>query len=648
MKELFPIATVLTGSLITALLPIATQADNQIEEVLVSASLLPIAAARSANAITVIDSEQLKNRAALSVSDLLRDLPGLAVSRSGVQGSLTQIRVRGAEANHLLVLIDGVEVNDPSRSDELNWGTLTTSDIERIEVIRGPQSAMRGSDAMAGVVNIITRSADQPFSAKVFAESGSFSTNKLGISIGHKAEKYDVSLGVTELESEGDNIILNTGTNDNDGYENTSINLKAGVDASDELRLTLSIGQSDGVSEYDDEYAAKIGTEFHNEFNDLLHSDFDRFSSRLNAQYASADGKWNHKVSLSESRFKNNDFKYTGDGVVVPNGATESNRQNYQYVGSRLWDALEQQVSLLLERESQEYKQLGGWATGSDANRFVTRNSESFALEYRVDPVDKLTLAVGARRDNNDAFDDANTWKLEGVYRLDENTRFRVASGTAIKNPTFSELYGIFSGFLSNPDLISEESQSWELGVDKELLDDRLEIKATYFNAKLENEIGSKSECIENCTNADWMDDVWVTQPVNISGISRQSGFELTSSWLVSESFVLDASYTYTDSTQNGVDEIRRANNLGSLNLLWRAQDNLRVNVNAQHNGTQTDIGGVTLDAFTLVNVNANFNATDKLDIYLRLDNLFDEDYQEVFGYQTLGFGASLGLRYSL
>ena len=144
------------------------------------------------------------------------------------------------------------------------------------------------------------------------------------------------------------------------------------------------------------------------------------------------------------------------------------------------------------------------------------------------------------------------------------------------------------------------------------------------------------------------MDDVWVTQPINISGTSRQKGLELTSSWLVSESFVLDASYTYTDSTQNGVDEIRRARHLGSLNLLWRAQDNLTINANAQHNGTQTDIGGVTLDAFTLVNVNANFNATDKLDLYLRLDNLFDEDYQEVFGYQTLGFGASLGLRYSL
>jgi vitamin B12 transporter len=650
MKKTHTIATatkVLAGTLLLTL-PLAAQAEENIEEVLVSASLLPIATTRSANAINVIDSEQLKNRAAISVGDLLRDIPGLAVSRSGVQGSQTQIRVRGAEANHLLVLIDGVEANDPSQSDELNWGTLTTSDIERIEVIRGPQSAMRGSDAMAGVVNIITRSAEQPFSAKVFAETGSFSTNKIGLSIGHKADKYDVSLGVTDLESEGDNIISGTGTNDNDGYENTSINFKAGVDASDELRLTVSIGQSDGVSEYDDEYAAKIGTEFHNEFNDLLHSDFDRFSSRVNAQYVSANGKWNHKISLSESQFENSNFKYTSDGVAVANGATESNRQGYQYVGSRLWEALDQQISLLLERETEEYKQSGGWATGSDANKVVDRDTDSIALEYRVDPVDKLTLAVGARQDNNDTFEDADTWKFEGVYRLDKNTRFRVASGTAIKNPTFSELYGIYSGFLANPDLISEQSKSWEFGVDKALLDDRLEIKATYFNAKLENEIGSKSECIENCANADWMDDVWVTQPINISGISRQKGLELTSSWLVSESFVLDASYTYTDSTQNGVDEIRRARHLGSLNLLWRAQDNLTINANAQHNGTQTDIGGVTLDAFTLVNVNANFNATDKLDLYLRLDNLFDEDYQEVFGYQTLGFGASLGLRYSL
>ncbi|MGB2401425.1 MAG: TonB-dependent receptor plug domain-containing protein, partial [Porticoccaceae bacterium] len=116
----------------------SAEGSSEIEEILVSASLIPIAANRSANAITVIDSEQIKFRAAQSVSDLLRDVPGFAVSQSGVLGSLTEIRVRGSESNHLLVLVDGVEVNDPSQTDMTNWGTLSTADIERIEIIRGP------------------------------------------------------------------------------------------------------------------------------------------------------------------------------------------------------------------------------------------------------------------------------------------------------------------------------------------------------------------------------------------------------------------------------------------------------------------------------------------------------------------------------
>ena len=140
----------------------------------------------------------------------------------------------------------------------------------------------------------------------------------------------------------------------------------------------------------------------------------------------------------------------------------------------------------------------------------------------------------------------------------------------------------------------------------------------------------------------------YISIPENIQGISKQKGLELASSWLVNDVFVLDASFTYSDSTQEGVDEIRRAKNIGSVNLLWRSTGDFTVNVNAQYNGEQTDINSKTLDAFTLVNVNANWTATDKLNVYLRLDNLFDESYQEVFGYQTLGFGASLGVRFSL
>jgi vitamin B12 transporter len=627
MKKISLLAATIALSAAPVLVQSTYAAEAEIQEVLVSASLIPIAASRSANAITVIDSEQLKLRAALSVSDLLRDVPGLAVSRSGVQGSQTQIRARGNEANHLLVLIDGVEANDPSQSDELNWGTLASDDIERIEVIRGPQSSMRGSDAMAGVVNIVTRGAEQPFSAKFYTEAGSFSTQRSGFSVGATQGDFTVRLGVSDIETDGDNI-SRTG-DEKDGYENTNVNLKAGYAASESLSLSLSARQSDGMNEFDadQDYDGFV------EDQDRV-SEFRNSTAGLQANYVSLDGRWQHKLLLAQSKHDNEAFADGEKGSV-----TASVRDQYQYIGSRVWEDSQQQVSLLLEREEEEYKQFGGYADGNDANQFVDRDTDSIALEYRIDLTDSVTLAVGARHDNNDVFDDANTWKFEGVYRLDSSTRLRAAAGTAIKNPTFTELYGIYSGFESNPNLTPEESQSWELGVDKALLDDKLVLKATYFNAKLEDEI------------------VGFYSPKNIDGSSKRKGLEVTSSWSISEFLALNASYTYTDSTQEDVAEVRRARHLGSLNLAWQVLDNLHINTNAQYNGSQLDeyfppypmpSEIVRLSDYTLLNVNANYRASDKLDIYLRLDNLLDEDYEEVFGYQTLGFGASLGVRFDL
>src|SRR5690606_28539311 len=150
VKTLLASAVRMTVTISAVTVSSAVMAGQSIdEEVIVSASHLPVPQSQTANAVTVIDAEMLKNRAPLAVSDILRDVPGLAVSRTSMLGSATQIRARGAEGNHLLVLIDGVEANDPSQSDELNWGTLTAADIERIEVIRGPMSALYGSDAVA-------------------------------------------------------------------------------------------------------------------------------------------------------------------------------------------------------------------------------------------------------------------------------------------------------------------------------------------------------------------------------------------------------------------------------------------------------------------------------------------------------------------
>lgn len=638
MKKPSVLATAIVLSASSLVIPTVSAGEAEIQEVMVSASLVPIAANKSANAITVIDSEQLRNRAALSVSDLLRDVPGLAVSRSGVQGSQTQIRARGAEANHLLVLIDGVEANDPSQSDELNWGVLAADDIERIEVIRGPQSSMRGSDAMAGVVNIITRSASAPFSAAAFTEVGSFSTKRSGFNLGAKKDNFDIRLGVSDTQTEGENI-SRTG-HEKDGYENTSINLKAGLQLSDELRISVAARHSDGMNEFDAD----------NDFDGFIEdqdavSEFRNSTMRLQGDYSSADGRWQHKLMVAQS---NNDNEAFADGTL--GNVTASTKDQIQYIGSLFWNNGAQRLSFLAEREEEDYKQRGPLNWGLDPNQDRERDTDSFALELRTDISDDLSFAASGRHDDNSEFDSANSFRVEAIYQLNDGLRLRSAYGTAVKNPTFTERFGFYTNFIGNPNLEPEESSSWELGVDKQM--GELNLSATLFDTELESEI-----------------DGFVYDPAtfaytsgNKEGKSQRQGVEFTASVNMSDNLVINAAYTYTDSVEaDGAggykDEIRRARHTGSLNLAWQAMDNLQINTNAQYSGSQTDTyfppwptpsQTVTMDDYRLININANYSASDKLDIYLRLDNLLDDDYEEVFGYQTLGFGASLGLRFSL
>ncbi|MDA9306749.1 TonB-dependent receptor [Gammaproteobacteria bacterium] len=617
----------------------AHQVDGDMKNILVSASLLPITSKRSANAITIIGSDQIKNRAVVSVSDLLRDVAGLAVSRSGVQGSQTQIRVRGGEANHLLVLIDGVEVNNPSQNDEFNWGNLVASDIERIEVIRGPQSSMLGSDAMAGVVNIITRSADQPLSTNIFSEIGSFNTQNNGISIGLKDGAFDMRLGISDLQTDGDNI--SRSGSEKDGYENTNLNLKSGWRVSNQLNLTLAARQSDGINEFD----ADIN------FDSLIddQDDLSKFLSstkRLKADYSSLDGHWQHQLSIARSTNENAEFNGN-----IPGTATYSNKDQQRLVSSLLWSELNHRLSFLVEREEEKFQQRGvindyGIFGIYDPNQKRSRDTDSMALEYRADISDKLTVAASTRYDDNSEFNTGNTSRIEAIYQINDSLRMRSAYGTAIKNPTFTERFGFYTNFIGNPSLEPEQSSNWELGIDQQFLEGHSSISFTLFNSELENEI-----------DGNFVDPVTFRYTsVNRAGLSKRQGMELITLNQFNDAVSLNFSYTYTDAVESDgndryVDEVRRPRHTGSLNLSWQVKDTLHINTNAQYNGSQIDVvypANVKLADYTLINLSANYKATQNLDIYIRFDNLFDESYEEVFSYQTLGFSANVGIRYKL
>ena len=311
-----------------------------------------------------------------------------------------------------------------------------------------------------------------------------------------------------------------------------------------------------------------------------------------------------------------------------------------------------QRISVLAEREEEDYQQRGPLNWGLNPNQDRERNTDSFAIEYRTDISDALTLAASGRYDDNSEFESANTMRVEAVYQISDNTRLRSAYGTAVKNPTFSERFGFYTNFIGNPNLDPEESTSWELGVDMELAPAALILSATLFDSELENEINGfvYDPATFGFTSA------------NKDGVSKRQGIELTASATLTDDLSINSAYTYTDSVESDgaggyIDEVRRARHTGSLNVAWQATENLHINANTQFNGSQTDLyfppfptpsQTVTLDTYTLVNVTANYSATERLDIYVRLDNLLDDDYEEVFGFQTLGFGANLGFRFDL
>ena len=460
------------------------------------------------------------------------------------------------------------------------------------------------------------------------------------MSIAHQNKQFDVRIAASHLASDGNNIARSG--NERDGHNNTSVNIKAGWKLNNEIRLSFVARQNQGMSEFDDDVDFDGFVEDQDRVSEFRHS-----TVGLQGYYDAANGRLKHKLLIAQSENNNDNF---ADGLL--GNQSSAIKDQFQYVGSIFWDDSAQRVSLLLAHENERFKQTGPFFSGVNAGSRVKRTSDSLALEYRVDVTDALTLAASGRYDDNSEFDSAETLRLEASYQASDETRLRGAWGTAIKNPTFTERFAIFGFFVGNPNLIPEESESWELGIDHVLLNGKIHLGATFFNAELENEINGFAPTSGGNSTA-----------VNKEGLSQRQGVELTVLSTLSDRLSIDAAYTYIDAVEfdsnsgNDIDEIRRPRHSASLNMAWQTSDKLQLNANLQYSGSQTDVyfppfpnsaETVSLDDYTLLNLNADYKMTEQCDFYIRLDNVLDDDYEEVFGYQTLGFGGSVGFRLKL
>ena len=617
----------------------AQNSNSEIEEIVVTASLIPISIKESASAITVINNNELKNRSVSSISDLLRNVPGVAVSRSGVLGSQTQIRMRGAEANHLLVLIDGIEANNSSQSDEFNWGTLSNADIERIEVIRGPQSSMYGSDAMSGVINIITSRATKPKSLSIISERGSFSSSNNGISLGYLRDGLDAYIGLNETLTEGDNI--SRFGFEKDGYKNRNVSIKSGVKINKKLKALISARYSNGMNEYDSD------TDYDGLIEDQNNvAKFKKLNISLKADHINSNKTWQQNFLINQSKDDNDDFNNGILGI-----STSSTKEQLKYINTIFLDEFKHRFSFLVEHEREKFQQSGfvldyGIYGIYDPNQHQNRKTNSIAFEYRENTKKNFSYSISSRRDFNSEFRNANTYRLEAFYVLSADTKLRSAFGTAIKNPTFTERFGYYTNFKGNPLLEPESSSNWEIGYDRQLNSGKQSISITIFDSALENEIDG------NVYDA----SISRFTAMNKNNTSKRKGVELNFLSNINDNLILSFSHTYTNSREldqfgEYKAEVRRPKNISSLNLSWQLNNKANFSGNIQHTGSQYDIAYpniIKLSDFTIVNLSVNLNVREKMEAYMRLENILDESYEEVYGYKALGFGAYLGLRLKL
>jgi len=247
MKNL-PLILAVSSASVLVMPALADTGATPDDQIIVTGSRAPISAGDIGSAVTILTREDIESRQARYVSDLLRAVPGFAVSHTGVLGSQTQVRVRGSEANHVLVLIDGVRANDPATGDEFRWEYLATANVERVEIVRGPQSALWGSDAIGGVVHIITRSGDAP-GINGYLEGGSRNTLNGALNGGFGGDNWSVGLGLEQLTTDGSNISRTGDEKDNSDITTGSVNAR--FQATDALVIRFALRSVDAYSQFD-------------------------------------------------------------------------------------------------------------------------------------------------------------------------------------------------------------------------------------------------------------------------------------------------------------------------------------------------------------------------------------------------------------
>lgn len=603
---------------LAALLPLCfsisatAQQLTSLDPVMVTATRQPMRASELLSDISVIESEELRQAGQSTVGDILSRQPGIEFSTSGSNGATGSVLMRGTSSGHTLVLIDGMRVGSASLGQMSSWSRIPASQIDRIEILRGPASSLYGSDAIGGVIQIFTRRGDGPMRVHAEVGSGTYDTyaGNLGISGGVAGFHYalDVSAYTTDGFSNIRNPRNSSYNPDRDGYNFQTVSGALSYDIAKGHEIGAQFFHSDGTNLYDSGSSKSTAAKDYR--NQLSLSSFNTY---LKNQFTS---NWTSTVRLGHS---------TDDSKNLTNGVQSSLFRTDQ--DQYLWqNDLKTGVGNFLLGVERLEQNLSGTGNFRVSSRTIDSVLAGWNASYQGH-----SLQTNVRYDDNSQFGGKTTGSAAYGYRFTQNWRANIGYGTAFKAPSFNDLYyPLTFGYQGNPNLRPEFAHNREAAIHFETGSHHVSL--TYFLNRVSNLIS-------------WSG---VTTPGNV-GTAELEGYTLAYEGRV-DSFILGANYNYLDPRDKttGNQLARRAQNYGSVNVgqligPWE----WRVEWQARDHSYDTDANTRKLGGYSLTNLYGAYRFAKDWSAFARINNLFDKNYELVGDFGTPGFNAFVGIRYS-
>jgi len=590
------------------LAPIAAGAEeNDQDEIVVEGLRLASPASEVGSSLSIITAEDIELRGYAFALDALASAPGVTINQNGAFGGLASVRIRGAASDQTLVLLDGVPLGDPTAvGGGYDFSLLDAADIERIEILKGPQSTLWGSDAIGGVVNIITKRPEDGIGGRLFAEGGSFKTYRGGASIYGANEAGDFRLAASGITSDGiSKAEADDGNGEADEYDGLTFSARGGLNLPQGFRFEALARYMEGETEIDGFPPPNFSL-----------SDTEDFSK--NEQFTTAATL---HAPLFGDRLENTimagftDIERTGNFGGFET-LDEGDRLILRYQGTL---TLGDRNRLAFGAEREENK----------ANGDETSINGLFAL-YELKPVDGLTLTAGVRNDDHSRFGSETTARAAAAWSPSPYLTLRGSWGEGFKAPTIFQLTQTFGLLPPNGDLEPETSDAFDVGVDLTAPNDRARLSVTYFDRDTENLIifapNFRYENLDATTarGVETALDIAVTQTISLS-----------------------AAHAYIDAEDvtTGERQIRVPRHSGDLSVIY---DNGPISGSAvlRYNGAETEGAfGNDVASWVRVDLAASYQVNDTIELYSRIENLFDEDYQQISGFGTPGLSAYGGVR---